>query len=110
MKETAMRKSIFAVLAAAAVAGGLANPAFAADETVSVTVSYADLDVADPAGAETLTRRIDSAVERVCERPDIRNLKAMAAWEECKAAALAGAMEQLSLVAPYADIELASRF
>jgi len=105
-----MRKSIFTVLAAAAVAGGLANPALAADETVSVTVSYADLDVADPAGAEALTQRIDSAVKRVCERPNIRNLKAMAAWEECKANALAGAMEQLSLVTPYDEVELASRF
>ena len=105
-----MRNAIVTVLAAAALAGGLATPALAADETVSVVVPYADLDVADPAGADVLTQRIDSAVEKVCHRPDIRDLKAMVAWEECKADALAGAMEQLSLVAPYADIEFASRF
>ena len=110
MKDSAMRKSIVTVLAAAALAGGLATPAVAADETVSVTVGFADLDVADPAGADALTQRIDSAVDKVCARPDMRNLKAMVAWEECKSDALAGAMEQLSLVAPYADIELASRF
>ena len=104
-----MRKSIVTVLAAA-LAGGLATPAVAADEPVSVTVAFADLDVADPAGADALTRRIDAAVDRVCSRPDMRNLKAMVAWEECKAAAIAGAMEQLSLVAPYAEVELASRF
>lgn len=99
------------VLAAAALATGFATPAFAAeDETLSVTVPYADLDIADPAGADALTARIDSAVEKVCHRPDIRDLKAMVAWEECRAEALAGAMEQLSLVAPYADIEFASRF
>ena len=105
-----MRKSIATALAAAALAGAFATPALAADETVSVTVAYADLDVADPAGADTLTQRIGTAVEKVCHRPDIRNLKAMVAWEECKADALAGAMEQLSLVSPYAEIDFASRF
>ena len=105
-----MRKSIATILAAAALASGFATPAVAVEETVSVTVPYADLDVADPAGADALTQRIDSAVEKVCHRPDIRDLKAMVAWEECKAGALAGAMEQLSLVQPYADIEFASRF
>jgi len=110
MKEIAMRKSIVAVVAAAALAGGLATPAFAADETVSVAVPFADLDVSNPAGADVLTQRIDSAVEKVCNRPDMRDLKAMVAFEECKSEALAGAMEQLSLVAPYADIEFASRF
>jgi len=105
-----MRKSIATVLAAAALAAGFATPVLAAVESVSVTVPYGDLDVADPAGADTLTQRIDSAVEQVCHRPDIRNLKAMVAWEECKADALAGAMEQLSLVQPYAGIDFASRF
>ena len=109
-----MRKSIVTVLAAATLASGFATPAFAADapveETVSVVVPYGDLDVADPAGADTLTQRIDTAVEKVCHRPDIRDLKGMVAFEECKADALAGAMEQLSLTQPYADVEFASRF
>jgi UrcA family protein len=105
-----MRNSIVTVLAAAALAGGLATPAVAADQPVSVTVGFADLNVADPAGAVALTQRIDSAVDKVCDRPDMRNLKGMIAWEECKSKALAGAMEQLSLVASYAEIELASRF
>jgi UrcA family protein len=55
----------------------LPPPAFAAEETVSVTVPFADLDVANPAGADVLTQRIDSAVEKVCNRPDMRDLKAM---------------------------------
>jgi len=109
MKELAMRNAIVTVLAAA-LAGSLATPAVAADEAVSVIVPYADLDIADPAGADALTQRIDSAVEKVCHRPDIRDLKAMVAWEECRAEALAGAMEQLSLNAPYANVEFASRF
>jgi UrcA family protein len=110
MEEYAMRKSIVTVLAAATLAGGVATPSLAADEAVTVIVPFRDLDVADPAGADALTQRIDSAVEKVCHRPDLRNLKAMVAWEECKAAALAGAMEQLSLVQPYAEVEFASRF
>ena len=105
-----MRKSIATVLAAAMFAGALATPAFAADTVVSVVVPYGDLDVANPVGADVLTQRIDTAVEKVCHRPDIRDLKAMVAFEECKADALAGAMEQLSLTQPYADVEFASRF
>ena len=105
-----MRNAIVTVLAAAALAGGLATPAVAADEVVSVTVRYADLDVAAPAGAEALSQRIDAAVDKVCHRPDLRNLKAMVAWEECRADALAGAMEQLSLANPYAELALAGRF
>ncbi len=109
-----MRKSIVTVLAAAALAGGFTAPAFAdtppASEAASVVVPYGDLDVATPAGADALTQRIDSAAEKVCHRPDIRDLKATVAFEECKADALAGAMEQLSLTQPYADIAFASRF
>src|SRR6186713_32511 len=110
MKETAMRKSLATVLAAAALAGSFATPAVAAEEIVSVVVPFGDLDVADPAGADTLTQRIDAAVEKVCHRPDIRNLKGMVAWEECKTDALASAMEQLTLVQPYSEIDFASRF
>ena len=105
-----MRKSIVTALAAAVLAGGFATPALAADEIVSVVVPFGDLDVADPAGADTLSQRIDAAVEKVCHRPDIRNLKGMVAWEACKTDALADAMEQLSLVQPYAEIDFASRF
>ncbi len=104
-----MRKSIVTVLAAAAFAG-LATPAAAAEDTISVVVPYADLDIAARAGVDALTQRLDAAAEKVCHGPDLRNLKAMVAFEECKAEALAGAMEQLSLVHPYADIDFASRF
>ena len=66
--------------------------------------------MAAPADADAPTQRIDTAVDKFCARPDIRNLKGMAGWEECGSAALAVAMEQLSLVAPYAGLALASRF
>ena len=107
-----MRKSIVTVLAALALSGLGAAPAAAtvAEEEVSVSVDFADLDLTTPAGATALDRRIDAAVEEVCAKPDIRNLKAMTAWEECKADARIGALDQLSIFSPYEGIELASVF
>ena len=103
-----MRKSIV-VLAALAVM--VATPAAAVEpEAVMVEVPYADLDLSAPAGAATLDARIDAAVEEVCARPDIRNLKAMTAWEACKESARLGAMEQLSVLAPYEAMALAGVF
>jgi len=106
-----MRKSIVTVLAALS-ALGLATPAAAADisDAISVTVTYGDLDIAAPEGAAKLDQRIEGAVKEVCARPDIRDLKAMAAWEECKASAKAGALEQISVLEPYESLALASVF
>jgi len=104
-----MRKSIVAVLAAMSFAGMIASPAAAAED-VSVVVSYADLNLAAPAGTVTLEKRIEAATEKVCERPSLRDLKAMSEWESCKAAARAGALEQLSILEPYESLALASVF
>lgn len=109
-----MRKSVVTVLAAI-VFTGIAAPAAAADvavpaETISIAVEYGDLDVASPAGAAELDQRIDAAASKVCHKPDIRSVKAMAAWEECKATAKADAMEQLSVLERYESMALASLF
>lgn len=104
-----MRNAI--VLALAAVTATLAAPALAAEAApATVEVSIADLDLAAPAGNEALTQRIDAAVDEVCAKPHIRDLKAMLAWEECKTAARAGALEQISVLEPFESIELASNF
>ena len=113
-----MRKSVITVLAALTVFGaftGVAAPAAAnvvaaPAETVSVAVEYGDLDLAAPADAAVLDRRIDAAASKVCQKPDIRNVKQMAAWEECKATAKSDAMEQLSVLEPYESLALASLF
>jgi UrcA family protein len=107
MKEPAMRKSIVTVLAALTALGAV--PASAAGE-VTVSVAYADLNLTAPAGNAALQRRIEAAVKEVCDKPDMRNLKAMTAWEECKANARLGALDQLSLASPYEGLELASMF
>ena len=101
-----MRKSAVTVLAALAVASAV--PASAAGGGASVAVGYADLDLTAPAGAAALHRRIEAAVDKVCARPELRDLKGMTAWEECRAAALTDAMEQLSTLAPTDNPALAS--
>src|SRR5512139_1391315 len=75
-RNYAMRKSIVTVLAAVSLAGMIASPAAAED--VSVVVSYADLNLAAPAGTAALDRRIEAATDKVCEKPSLRDLKAMA--------------------------------
>ena len=76
----------------------------------SVTVDYADLDLTSPTGAATLDARVENAAEKVCVRPDLRDLKGMQAFETCTAEARDAAMEQLSVANPFDGIELASAF
>ena len=107
-----MRKSIVTVLAALALSGMGTTPAAAAaaEDEVSVSVDFDDLDLTASAGSAVLDRRIDAAIKEVCAKPDIRNLKAMTAWEECKASARIGALDQLSIFSPYEGVELVSVF
>ena len=109
-----MRKSVVAVLAAPIVLGALsgigASPVAAAEDEITVSVGFADLNLDAPAGSAALEQRIATAVKEVCAKPDIRNLKAMTAWEECKASARIGALDQLSFASPYEGLALASVF
>ncbi len=90
-----MRRFVLPVLAALSLSAGFASPA-AANETMTVAVKYGDLDLTSPAGRTTLETRISSAVSTVCERPDMRNLKAADLWEKCKSSAMNDAMAQMS--------------
>ena len=82
-------------LAAASLAFIAVAPAAA--QQVQATVHYGDLDIASPAGAEVLNTRLLGTVKSVCERPDLRDLKSMNAWEACKDAAMSSALEQLAV-------------
>jgi len=64
----------------------------AAAEEFTVQVPYSDLKLDTASGAQTLAQRVTAA----CERPDIRDLKAVTAWQQCKDVALNSAMEQLN--------------
>jgi UrcA family protein len=82
----------FAINAALAASLSLLAVAPAAAQEITVQVPYSDLDLASPAGAKVLAQRVDAA----CERPDIRDLGAVSAWQQCKDSARTGAMEQLN--------------
>ncbi len=86
----------------------LATPAVANEVTTSVAVSYADLDLSSSAGNATLEGRISAAVNSVCKRPNIRDLKGMQSWEACKADAQAAIKSQTAYNAAPAAAQLAS--
>src|SRR5690606_12763468 len=113
-RNYAMRLSVVTVLAALSVSGmavpAAAETVAAPTETFSVRVNVADLDIVTPAGAAPLDKRIEAAASDVCHKPDIRQLKQMAEWEECKASAKASALEQISILEPYESLALASLF
>jgi UrcA family protein len=82
----------FAINAAIAASLSFVAVAPVAAESVAVQVPYGDLDLASPAGTKVLAQRVEAA----CERPDIRDLKSVSTWQQCKDAARTGAMEQLN--------------
>ena len=86
-----MRKSIFTALAALATMTALGYSASAvASETVSVSVSYDDLNLSSRAGATALQQRIEAAVDNVCGTR-ARDLKTAAILQKCRTDALAAA-------------------
>ncbi|WP_231958758.1 UrcA family protein [Altererythrobacter sp. B11] len=88
-----MKTTPIMALAAASLSILAIAPAQAEDG--AYTVSYGDLDLSSPAGAHTLALRVDAGVDRVCERPFIRDLKGMVNWQECRETARTSAIEQL---------------
>ena len=104
-----MRQSVVTVLAAFALSGLGAAPA-AAEGEIGVSVDFANLDLTTYAGNDALNRRVDAAIKELCAKPDIRDLKAMTAWEECKASARIGALDQLSIFSPFEGVEFVSAF
>ena len=86
----------FAIKMLAAASLSILAVAPAAAEDLQVAVAYGDLDLASPAGAQQLATRLQVGIETACARPEIREIKAMAAWSACKDAAKAGAVEQLA--------------
>lgn len=86
------------ILPAAATALSLAcaTPALAAPD--AVTVSFADLNLASSAGAETLVRRVDAAALRLCgSRPDIKAIAAWQQFQQCRLDARTRALAGLDL-------------
>lgn len=86
-------------LSLAALSGsGQAAETQAAGRTVtqSVTLSYGDLNLADPAGAEALYARIEGAARRVCApEPDMRDLTLRRDWHQCRTDAVDNAVAEI---------------
>jgi UrcA family protein len=112
IKGLIMYKSLLVVLAAAALpAAATAAAPLAETETVTTSVDYADLALNKRAGAETLDRRVEAAIQSVCARPGMmRDLKAMRAWQECRDTARSQAEEQITPVLAYGEVKVADRF
>jgi UrcA family protein len=83
-----MSRIIFAI---AALAAATSAPAFASvpRDTATRVVSYADLDLAAPAGRASLDRRIGAAVRSVCGDNASGDLRAAREARACRIATLA---------------------
>ena len=91
-----MKLNTLALVAANAVSLMIAGSAFAAPLAApTVRVSYADLNIATPAGAARLHSRLRAASERVCGQANFRDLATVSLENACVARTLAGALEQV---------------
>jgi UrcA family protein len=63
--------------------------------TVSVTVSYTDLDLSKAAGAQTLYKRIKAAARQVCGSIDGYTYLKSQSWRQCYQSAIAEAVTQV---------------
>ena len=88
-----MKKLSVAAAIAVTLSSIAAAPAVAQE---TVAVHFGDLDLNTSAGAQVLGQRLEAGVKAVCDRPDIRDLKSMLAYEQCKDAAMTSANEQLA--------------
>lgn len=61
----------------------MATAAIAKETVTSVSVSYVATDLANPAGAEALYRRIQRAARLVCQQPDMRELTEDRLYKQC---------------------------
>ncbi|GAA0537827.1 UrcA family protein [Rhizomicrobium palustre] len=68
----------------------------AASAAPQISVSYADLDLARPAGATTLINRIRVAAETVCGSADIRDLAAFRRRSACVTEAMDNAIRSVN--------------
>ena len=95
-----MYKSLTALAAAALAASALSVPAPAAaspgDET-SVVVSYAGLDMSNPADAARFDARLKAAARAVCSEAPILDLHLAAKADACRADVIARAKTDLQV-------------
>lgn len=89
-----MKKIAFAAIAAAVSLAAVAP--VAAQDVTQVAVRYGDLDFSSPAATQIFGNRLEAGADAVCGRPNIRDLKAVAASQECRDAVVTAGMQQLA--------------
>ena len=85
-----MLKTLSALCALAAASALVLPTVSQAEETQSVRVSYADLNLASGADQDELQQRIGDAAKFICEG-DLTNIDFVPAVFECRLSAVAGA-------------------
>ncbi len=89
-KKSALMLCTLVLSAAPVLAGGMNRNAN------RVVVSYGDLDVSHPAGAQVLLYRLNRAAAKVCGTvPDNRDLARRALYDSCKRAAMNAAVARV---------------
>ena len=105
-----VRPSILAaaVLTAGFITLGVAASPAAAQPTSSVTVSYADLNLASTAGREIFDRRIANAAGQLCGAYTAVDLTWAAAVLECREATIADTMPQRDAALRHGTVQVSS--
>jgi UrcA family protein len=83
-----------------------ATPALAQNEAVSLSVSTADLNLADAADRARLDRRIRSAASQICDN-GLEGVQMKMAYQSCRADILSSATTQIAARSGDGRIQLA---
>jgi len=95
-RQTPVARSLIAAACAVAVLAAPTLAGAASGETSSVTVQYRRAALNDPDAARALYARIHSAARRACGNADMRVLQQARQILECRADAVARAVDQIS--------------
>jgi UrcA family protein len=90
-----MKKMLLAI-----VGSLILSPAFAADQ---VRINYSNLDLATPAGADVLYRRIERAAKTVCRSFPLEGVRHYRVWRSCYRSAIERAVAEVD------DVRLTAR-
>lgn len=91
-----MKTSILTLGAISLLVAGMAQPAFASEQSISV--AFKSYELAHPDGREAVRQRIERAAERVCSHHGQLGLAARLASNECFEETYAQAIAQLESV------------
>jgi|SRR5882724_238318 len=96
MKHSSLIRIALTASAVLVTFGGAAACAATHDDAPTVAVSYQDLDISTPNGAQMLYRRIQSAALKVCGEVQARDFARSRAQRACYANAVASAVDTVN--------------